>query len=96
MQNRIREPATATVSVSKTPWWMAHESPFDMSATKRCVPGFEEELRAFPSPSRPSSSCAILKLFLRGGSRDPRVNLGTVKSRLIACRAHLKAGWLDC
>jgi RNA polymerase sigma-70 factor (ECF subfamily) len=70
----------------------AHESPFDMAAHEEVRARVEEELRGVPEPFQ----AVVVLRDIEGFSYEEvaeilGVNLGTVKSRLMRGRAHLKA-----
>ena len=69
-----------------------HESPFDMAAHEEVRARVEEELRHIPEPFH----AVVVLRDIEGFSYEEvaeilGVNLGTVKSRLMRGRAHLKA-----
>jgi RNA polymerase sigma-70 factor, ECF subfamily len=70
----------------------AHESPFDRAASEEVRAKVEEELRRIPEPFH----AVVVLRDIEGFSYEEvaeilGVNLGTVKSRLMRGRAHLKA-----
>jgi RNA polymerase sigma-70 factor, ECF subfamily len=70
----------------------AHESPFDLAAQEEVRARVEEELRQVPEPFQ----AVVVLRDIEGFSYEEvaeilGVNLGTVKSRLMRGRAHLKA-----
>jgi RNA polymerase sigma-70 factor (ECF subfamily) len=70
----------------------AHESPFDRAASEEVRAKVEEELRRVPEPFQ----AVVVLRDIEGFSYEEvaeilGVNLGTVKSRLMRGRAHLKA-----
>jgi RNA polymerase sigma-70 factor, ECF subfamily len=70
----------------------AHESPFDLAAHEEVRARVEEELRQIPEPFH----AVVVLRDIEGFSYEEvaeilGVNLGTVKSRLMRGRAHLKA-----
>jgi RNA polymerase sigma-70 factor, ECF subfamily len=70
----------------------SHESPFDRAASEEVRARVEEELRQVPEPFR----AVVVLRDIEGFSYEEvaeiiGVNLGTVKSRLMRGRAHLKA-----
>src|SRR5450432_3546709 len=70
----------------------AHESPFDLAAHEEVRARVEEELRGVPEPFQ----AVVVLRDIEGFSYEEvaeilGVNLGTVKSRLMRGRAHLKA-----
>ena len=70
----------------------AHESPFELAASEEMRSRIEAELREIPEPFR----SAVILRDLEGFAYDEiaeilHCNLGTVKSRLMRGRAHLKA-----
>jgi RNA polymerase sigma-70 factor (ECF subfamily) len=69
----------------------AHESPFDLAAQEELRARVEEELRRIPEPFH----AVVILRDIEGFSYEEvaeilGVNLGTVKSRLMRGRAHLK------
>ena len=69
-----------------------HESPFDLAAQEEVRSRVEEELRLIPEPFQ----AVVVLRDIEGFSYEEvaeilGVNLGTVKSRLMRGRAHLKA-----
>jgi len=69
-----------------------HESPFDLAAQEEVRVRVEEELRQVPQPFQ----AVVVLRDIEGFSYEEvaeilGVNLGTVKSRLMRGRAHLKA-----
>jgi RNA polymerase sigma-70 factor, ECF subfamily len=70
----------------------SHESPFDLAAQQEVRSRVEEALRLIPQPFR----TVVVLRDIEGFSYEEvadilHVNLGTVKSRLMRGRAHLKA-----